>query len=830
MDKNVFEYANKLSGSLAKISKLPALSAGILEDAAKAIALEGCHALNAHRVGIWRIDTAAPAAAGAAQQVLKNISYYDMDAGESSIHHDFYLPNSAAYMELLRSERLIVVSDFKSPNPLTDVYGHTTHNICAMLDAPIRIGGKLVGTVIIEQDFCDGFPGKRKWMIEEQNFASSLADFMAIAIEASERRTLLQRTESMMSNLPGMVYQCLHDPPDFTYTFVSEGSLALTGYSPQELLGKSAVKYFDMIHPDDVKKVAQHNEQTLSMGLPLDTVFRIVMKDGAIKWVWERSRIAEFNPDGTPRLLEGFYTDITEQRRIEAAALANRAKSAFLANMSHEIRTPMNAILGMTELALRNNPKPAVRENLNNIKTAGGQLLSIINDILDFSKIEAGAIEICEEKYDVSSMINDIVTMIHVRIGEKPIEFIVDDDPELPAEMIGDVTRIKQIAINLLSNAVKFTRKGHIIFSISAEKASFDKNGDTYRLKMSVTDTGMGIRDEDIPLLFQNFTQLDTRKNRSVEGTGLGLAIVKSLIELMDGEINVTSKYNEGSCFSFHIMQKAAGSTGNDGYVLPPQNVCHVAIFCENRKKELFLRDKLKKMNVACDIIDTFRGLEKYSHVIFDYKWVFSIQQLVTPETRLIALTKKFVDSERLPAKAQLVHTPLTSIVMFKLLEKNNSRQDADMDVMGAGLTLHNARFLIVDDIDINLIIAEETLAFYNGEVDSASGGLEAVDMVTKKDYDIVFMDHMMPGVDGIDATKMIRAMPEAKYKKLPIVAFTANVVGEAQDLLLESGMSDFLSKPLEYAQIERVLRKWLPKHKWSTAQAPDPAEPGNGQ
>jgi signal transduction histidine kinase len=205
-----------------------------------------------------------------------------------------------------------------------------------------------------------------------------------------------------------------------------------------------------MVHSDDVDQLEKLIAETLSVGLPLETTYRIVMKDGTAKWIWERSRVVEFHEDGTALLLEGFYTDITEQRRREAAELANRTKSEFLANMSHEIRTPMNAILGMTDLALRNIvSQDAVRDYLGNIKNSGNQLLSIINDILDFSKVEAGVVELVPEKYKVHSMINDIAVMIHVRIGNKPIFFLVDDDPDLPSEMIGDVTRIKQIIINL---------------------------------------------------------------------------------------------------------------------------------------------------------------------------------------------------------------------------------------------------------------------------------------------------------------------------------------------------------------------------------------------
>ncbi|MDR0497116.1 MAG: PAS domain-containing protein, partial [Treponema sp.] len=384
-----YRYASKLSDALAKITKLPALSAGILHAAANVIAQVGCETLNTHRVGIW--STTEEAA------VLKSITHYDMSSGGYSFQDDFHLSNRAEYVKLLITERIVVINDIRMPNPLSDLVYEYAPDICSLLDAPIRIDGKLAGVVCIEQDRCKEYPESRKWTVEEQNFVSSLADFMAIAFVSAERRTLLRRNETIMSNLPGMVYQRISDPPKFT--FVSEGCLALLGYSPEELIGNSAFKLLEMVHPDDVSQLEKLNAQTLSIGLPLEATFRIIMKDGTVKWIWERSRVVEIKADCTPYMFEGFFTDITEQRRLEAAELANRAKSEFLANMSHEIRTPMNAILGMTDLALRVSVQTTVCEYLRSIKSAGNQLLSIINDILDFSKVEAGAIKLVPEKY-----------------------------------------------------------------------------------------------------------------------------------------------------------------------------------------------------------------------------------------------------------------------------------------------------------------------------------------------------------------------------------------------------------------------------------------------
>ena len=799
------EYANQLSDALAKITKTPALTAGILEDSANVIAKEGCYALNTHRVGIWRMSNDA--------RMLQSVASYNRVTDQLVVQENFALNHRQEYVQLLSNERLLVISDIDQPNPLSDLRDDYGPQICALLDAPIRVGGKLVGVVCIEQDRCEDFPGKREWTIEEQNFASSLADFTALAMESAARRLLMRRMETLMSNLPGMVYQCLNDPPDFTFTFVSEGCYNLIGYRPEELMNNNAVKFFDMVHPDDVKALAKINAETLSVGLPLETTFRMVMKDGSVKWIWERSRVVEKNPDGTPRLLEGFYTDITEQRRLEAAELANRAKSEFLANMSHEIRTPMNAILGMTDLALRNFPQPSVLEYLSNIKNAGATLLSIINDILDFSKIEAGAVEVVPEKYDVRSFINDIVPMIYVRIGDNPLDFVVDYDPNIPQEVIGDMTRVKQIAINLLTNAVKFTHTGRITLRIGAEPTGV---AGWYKLNIAVEDTGIGIRNEEIPLLFENFSQLDTRKNRGIEGTGLGLAISKKLVELMDGEIQVKSVYGQGSCFSFYVIQKVENP--KPAVTLLADENRRAAVLLSNAAKAEALSTTLAKLGVPFDVVEGPDDFARYSHAFFDFNRYSRVCGVACPKTKLVAVSRNPMDDRGLPPHVKNVFMPFTSLSVAQLLDEKTAfiGDENTRTAEGTALRLRDASLLVVDDNEINLVIAENALLMYGGKVSLAQSGTAAIELIKENDYDIVFMDHMMPEMDGVDATQIIRGFPEEKYRRLPIVALTANVVGDVRDMFLQSGMNDFLSKPLEFNEIERVLQKWLPSDKWS--------------
>ncbi len=795
----------RLNKALAKLTKSTELTGGNMEQAARYIAKEGAYALQATRIGIWQINYD--------EKVLKNIASYDSRTETTLVQEDFGLEERPDYIDQLNLERIICINDASEDSVLGDLGDSYADNICSLLDAPIRITGKLAGVVCIEQ-----FYNPRTWTMDEQNFASSLADLVSLSITASEKLDAVKelevskkRMETLMSNIPGMVYQCLNDPPNYTFTFVSEGCLPLTGYTAQELLHNNALEFFDMIHPDDVEPLAEANRKTLNIGLPLETSFRLVMKDGSVKWIWERSRVVEFKPDGTPYVLEGFYTDITEQRRLESAELANKAKGTFLANMSHEIRTPMNAILGMTDIAIRQNPPDDILHYLKNIKSAAGSLLGIINDILDLSKIEAGAIEIIPEPYYVESFINDIVTLINVRIGEKPIDFLIEDYHDIPRILLGDSVRLKQIFINLLTNAAKFTEKGHIRLSIRSVPVG---QGKTAVLKVTIEDTGRGMKREDLPMLFENFSQLDTKKNRNLEGTGLGLAITKKLLEQMGGTIHVESTYGKGSIFSFDIPQSVEDAapllpdTGFDDF--------NVGILLKSEAKAESLMRKLKDIKAPASFVIENDDLSAYSHIFIDHTALSKFDCASIPHVNIIALSRNYFESKEVPANVVTAYAPLTTIVVARLLEgSRHSSADIPGSETSFSLETSNMRALVVDDNSINLIIAQSVLEEYKATVDTAISGEEALHMIQNQHYDIIFMDHMMPDMDGVETAENIRKLSDDRFKVVPIVALTANAVGDVRKMFLECGMNDFLSKPLIIKELERVLRQWLPTDKW---------------
>ncbi len=800
--------AESLSNALAKITRNPDLMAGNLHEAVTIIAREGCLALDTSKIGVWTLDEPG--------NRLQSIVAFTSETGATEVQEDFGLETRPYYVPALKTERLLVINDSATNSVLTGLLDDYDETVRSLLDAPVRIGGQLVGVVCIEQNFAN-----REWSVDEQNFASSLADMTALAIEATERKKTLEaldmtnrRTEALMSNLPGMVYQCLNDPPNFTFTFVSEGCYQLTGWKTEELLGNNATRFFDMVHPDDVEPLAKQNDETLVIGLPLDTSFRMVMRDGSVKWVWERSRVVERNPDGTPRLLEGFYTDITEQRRLEAADLANKAKSEFLANMSHEIRTPMNAVLGMTELAMREKPSDTVMGYLANIKSASNSLLSIINDILDFSKIEAGAMDLNVSKYYLASFVNDITAMINIRIGDKPINFIVDDDPTLPCEVIGDVTKVKQIAINLLTNAVKFTHEGHIKLTITGERHPTADGSERLTLKMIVQDTGIGIKKEDLPMLFANFQQLDTKKNRTVEGTGLGLAITRKLAELMNGEVSVESTYGEGSEFFASVDQLVASNKPMAS--LDSANKLRVGVCTVNQTKQSVILGKLRHLGCEATPVvpgDTIQGL---THVIVDCDLCHLLPWAEDKNAAPVILARSGVRLDNLPENSHIVTTPVTSVQLCDILDECEHRRDeeADRNPDEQDFVVENVSVLVVDDNDINLIIAETILQDYQCDVALARSGFEALKCVDERKFDLIFMDHMMPEMDGVEATQLIRALPMTWTQQVPIVALTANAISGVKDMFLQSGMNDFLPKPLELPELRRVLKTWLPVEK----------------
>ncbi|WP_051650380.1 response regulator [Selenomonas sp. AB3002] len=406
--------------------------------------------------------------------------------------------------------------------------------------------------------------------------------------------------------------------------------------------------------------------------------------------------------------------DIYESEELKKAKAmaeeASRAKSNFLANMSHEIRTPINAVLGMNEMILRECEDRNILAYAEDVKAAGNTLLGIINDILDFSKIEAGKIEIIPVEYDLLGSLNDLVTMIQVRAESKNLSLVLNFDPNLPRRLYGDEIHIKQVITNILTNAVKYTEKGSVTFSVGFDRS--EEAPDEVLLHVSVKDTGIGIKHEDLKKLFSEFERIEEKRNRKIEGTGLGMAITGKLLRMMGTELQVDSVYGSGSEFYFSLRQKVV----------------------------------------------SWEPLGDYQ-------------------------------------KARQVH-----------LSEHKKYQEK--------FIAPDACVLVVDDTPLNLVVFKGLLKQTQIQIDTANDGDEGISLSREKKYDLIFLDHMMPGKDGIETLKYMKSMPDNPNSGTPVISLTANAISGAREEYLAAGFQDYLTKPVDSAKLESVLIQYLPQEK----------------
>jgi signal transduction histidine kinase/CheY-like chemotaxis protein/HPt (histidine-containing phosphotransfer) domain-containing protein len=510
------------------------------------------------------------------------------------------------------------------------------------------------------------------------------------------------------------------------------------------------------------------------------------------------------------------------------AESASRAKTEFLAHMSHEIRTPMNAILGMVEIILRRDIDKELYGDALNIKQAGTNLLSIINDILDISKIESGKLDIVPAGYLLSSLINDVISIIRMRLVDKPILFVVNIDGSLPNALWGDEIRIRQVLINLLSNAVKYTRQGYISFRVSgkplvlpaaasAGEFPVGDSADTELLHFTVTDTGIGIKESDTEQLFEEFSQFDSHKNRGIEGTGLGLSISRKLARLMGGDIILESVYGEGSTFTVDLPQKIRESTPLAAVTEPEAK--SALVFEKRQAIAESLEYSFKNLGVPLTVTEEtdrfYRELEsgKYCFAFFPVgiaeKTIKIIQNKGLSVRPVIQVDLEEIGSLRsTPVISMPVYTvPLADILNGKRSAGYQKKEDVKF-------IAPDAKLLIVDDIVTNLKVAEGLLSIYKMNISTCTGGNEAIELIKKNTYDLVFMDHMMPEMDGIETTAAIRSLSGAYFQKLPIIALTANAISGMKELFLEKGFNDYLAKPIEIAKLDEMIARWIPKKK----------------
>jgi len=525
-----------------------------------------------------------------------------------------------------------------------------------------------------------------------------------------EKEIALQTSllKTIINSLPDGVF-CKN--MDLKYTLCNKYMADIFGKKMYEILGYDDMRAFGF--SKEAAEIA-NNADRKAMNERCQVSFEewLMCADG-VKRLFETVKVPLIL-DGEIVGILGIGRDITQRKAMEEEVrAASTAKSDFLANMSHEIRTPLNVIIGLTDLVLEDDSiSRSVSENLIKINNAGSTLLSIVNDILDFSKIESGKLKISPVEYYMSSVLNDVITLVVTRIGEKPIKFILNIPDDLPNKLIGDDLRVKQILTNLLSNSAKYTHRGSIELKVNCKR---EGDSDVW-MEISVTDTGIGIHEEDVKKLFLDYFQVDAKANRNIEGTGLGLPITKKLVEMMDGEIDAKSEYGKGTTFSLRIKQ---------GYV--------------------------DDTHLGADLAEKLRSF-------------------------------RYIDDKRTAAK-RLVR-----------------------------LNLSYAKVLVVDDMHTNLDVAAGLLRKYKMQVDCSSNGQDAIERIRNGNpvYGAIFMDHMMPGMDGIEAADKIRALGTDYAKKIPIIALTANAIHGTEEMFYAHDFQAFISKPIDIMELDSVIRKWV--------------------
>jgi PAS domain S-box-containing protein len=556
-------------------------------------------------------------------------------------------------------------------------------NYFETIKAPLIKDGVVVGLMCIARDITG-----RKTMAKE------------IALQASLLKTII-------NSLPDSVF-CKN--LELKYTLCNKYMADLFGREINDILGHNDIQAFGF--SKEAMELA-NNADRIAMNECRQVSFEewMVCADGT-KRLFETVKVPLILDEEIIGIL-GIGRDITQRKAMEEEVrAASVAKSDFLANMSHEIRTPLNVVIGLTDLVLEDGTLPkSVTENLIKINNAGSTLLSIVNDILDFSKIEAGKLQISPVEYYMSSLLNDVITLVVTRIGEKPITFNLNIPDNLPNKLYGDDLRVKQILTNLLSNSAKYTHRGSIELKVNCER----EGGNVWMI-ISVADTGIGVHEEDLKKLFLDYFMVDAKANRNIEGTGLGLPITKKLVEMMGGEISAVSEYGKGTTFSLRIKQ---------GYY----------------------DDTLMGKDVA-EKLRSFR----------------------------------YTDDKRLATK-RLVR-----------------------------LNLSYVKVLVVDDMQTNLDVAAGLLRKYKMQVDCSDNGREAIEKIRigLPIYNAIFMDHMMPGMDGIETADKIRALGTEYAKKIPIIALTANAIHGTEQMFYEHDFQAFISKPIDIMELDSVIRKWL--------------------
>ncbi len=510
---------------------------------------------------------------------------------------------------------------------------------------------------------------------------------------------------------------------------------------------------------------------------------------------------------------------------IRELRLTERSKDDFLANVSHEIRTPINTICGISEIILRDSLSSSVRDNVLNIQSAGQNLMSVVSDILDFSELQSGKMELEEEAYHISATLNDIVAMSYARKMEKKIELIIDCDANIPNTLVGDEKKIRRVIMNLVDNAIKFTEKGCVTIGVEFRKEEYGIN-----LIVTIKDTGIGMEEEFLDKIFTRFHQVDASAKRAEGGLGLGLAITHALVRKMGGVITIKSRPERGTVVKVVIPQKVAETTPiaviqkpsevNVGIFIDLEQFGIMTIRDEYNDMIMHMVEGLKVRTHVCRNIAQLKRLEEkegFSHVftnLVEYRVNKAYFDELSERCKIIVVLDRGDEQFATNNRLLKVYKPF-SVMSVAHAVNGNATEEFEYGKFSADkFVTRDTRVLVVDDNRMNIRVIAGLLEHYKMEVSVAYSGREALEKIETADFDFVFMDHMMPEMDGVETMHRIRKKVGEYYKKIPIVALTANAVAGTREMLLAEGFNDFLEKPIEGSVLERVLLRNLPGEK----------------
>ncbi|WP_245489370.1 MULTISPECIES: PAS-domain containing protein [unclassified Mesorhizobium] len=666
---------------------------------------------------------------------------------------------------------------------------------------------------------------------------------------------------SLIDNVPVSIYAKRSDLRQF---YVNQGWCDLTGFSRAEAIGKTDVEIFGA----DGEAFVAGDLAVLRTGETQEIEETVTLPDGSVRHQFARKG-AMIASDGSLYLI-GSTTDITELKQREAelsearrrAVLADRAKSEFLANMSHEIRTPMNGVLGMAELLAKSDLDPKQKTFTDIIVKSGNALLTIINDILDFSKIDAGQLVLDPAPFNLAEAIEDVATLVSTRAKEKDLELIVRVQPGLDGQFVGDVGRVRQIVTNLLGNAVKFTDEGHVLVDVTGERVPAGT-----RLTISVTDTGIGIPEDKLKLVFEKFSQVDTSSTRRHEGTGLGLAITSRLVEMMGGEIGVDSAEGKGSSFWFTVTLPRAEQGGQR---ITPVDVtgARVLIVDDNAVNRSILSEQMASWTFdACAAESGAEGLKvliaaaaygvPVDCVVLDYQMPgmsgAEMARIVrntaglahTPIIMLTSVDQSLANTayRDLGIDAQLIKPARSSILLETLVATIQRHRHSSAAAQPAAAAQGAPRaapaqtaasdramlqpppararprpadaelgldILVAEDNEVNQLVFTQILGETGYRFEIVSNGRKALEAFGKLNPRMILMDVSMPEMNGLEATGAIRRLEEDMGTHVPIVGVTAHALKGDRERCLEAGMDDYLPKPISPRALLEKLERWL--------------------